>query len=198
MQRAIRAAAESLTQDDTHCLSSDPNSALGFVLRGLSATEAARPPREAKGCVVGGERNNLKSQISNLKFHNILSPPNLTITNRNGWLGFLCGSSTTLQRVRYDTIRHDAHAEPFSVMRPEGPVAGPEIYIDTRGVALIIVSYRIVARLLTHGGRSVYTFSASSFGVCCARGSLGLRGWPSSVGCSYQKSLSLRELRFVQ
>ena len=44
----------------------------------------------------------------------------------------------------------------------------------------------LAARLM-HGGQSVadppsYTFSASSFGVCCARGALGPLGRSSSVG----------------
>ena len=46
----------------------------------------------------------------------------------------------------------------------------------------------LAARLM-HGGQSVadppsYTFSASSFGVCCARGALGPLGRSSSVGCT--------------
>ena len=46
----------------------------------------------------------------------------------------------------------------------------------------------LAARLM-HGGQTVadppsYTFSAFSFGVCCARGALGLLGRSSSVGCT--------------
>ena len=61
-------------------------------------------------------------------------------------------SSSTPVHQSIILVPGDAHAEPFSVMRPEGPVVGPEGGTHHRIVSYRIVSYhRIVSYRRTQG-----------------------------------------------
>ena len=113
---------------------------------------------------------------------------NMTVPGRHAW----CLSSATVRPFGCGSAASDGMRKNKTgwASAPRRVWRRPEhrpLRIQQRWARFSLWIFDDLAARLMHGGQSVadppsYTFSASSFGVCCARGALGPLGRSSSVG----------------